>query len=158
MISDKISLGENIRNNQVVWSALVIGQLFFGAVAVYLVNFGGVKVEIPDLNKSLLYIIPTIAIISVFGSSYIFKMRLVALKDKTDLNAKFLDYRSALIVRWALLEGPSFLAIVAFILTGNYLLLSIAALIILFFIFIMPSKSKLESDLELSWQEENDLK
>jgi hypothetical protein len=157
MASDKISLEENLRNNFVIWAALVIGQVFFCLISVYLVKYGEMKVDQPDLTKILLYIVPIMAIICVFSSSYIFKLRLIALKDKTDLNAKFIDYRSALIVRWALLEGPSFFAIVSYLLTGNYFLLSLSMLIIIFFILIMPNKARLEADLELGWQDENNL-
>jgi len=79
-----------------------------------------------------------------------------ALKDEPGLSKKLADYRSALIVRWALVEGPSFFAIVSYLLTGNYLLLGFAIILIAIFILIMPSSSKLDSDLELSWQDKND--
>ena len=157
MSLENISLGENLRNNLIVWAAMLIGQVLFLAIAVYLVIYGGMNIAQPDINKILLFIVPLMAISCVFISFNIFKQRVVDLKDKLDLNTKLTDYRSALIVRWALVEGPSFFAIVSYLLTGNYILLGIAIILIMIFILVMPSQSKMEADLELSWQDKNDL-
>jgi len=156
MSSNEMSLGETLRNNLVVWAAMLVGQLFFVAIAVYMVKYGGMNKPQLELGDILLYIVPLISLISVFMSFYIFNQRLNALKDEPGLSKKLADYRSALIVRWALVEGPSFFAIVSYLLTGNYLLLGFAIILIAIFILIMPSSSKLDSDLELSWQDKND--
>lgn len=155
MSSNKISLQANLQSSLVIWSSLVLGQIFFGAISVYLVKYGGMNIDQPELYQILIYVVPIIAIVSVLLSFYIFNQRLVALKDKTDLNSKLFDYRSALIVRWALLEGPSFFAIVSYILTGNYILLSIAVVIIIIFILLMPNRARFEKELELNWEENN---
>ncbi len=131
MTLEKNSLEENVRNNLVVWAAMLIGQVLFLTITVYLVKYGGMNIAQPDLNEILLYIVPLMAISCVFISFYIFKQRVIALKDKPDLNTKFIDYRSALIVRWALVEGPSFFAIVSYLLTRNYILLCIAIILIM---------------------------
>lgn len=157
MSSDKISLKESIRNNYVVWFSMLIGQVFFCAIALYLVKLRAMNIIQSNLNSILLYLVPAVAVVCIFTSFYIYKQRMVALKDITDLNQKITDYRSALIVRWALIEGPSFLAIVAYLLTGNYILLGVAAVIIAVFILIMPNQTKFEADLELGWQDKNDL-
>jgi hypothetical protein len=158
MNNEKISLEENIRNNFVVWVSMLIGQVFFCAIAVFLVNNGAMGIiDHSNLNEILIYIVPSIAIICIFSGFYIFKQRLLALKELTDINAKFTNYKSALIIRWALIEGPSFLAIVSYLLTGNYILLGIAVTIIVIFILFMPNKARTEADLELSWLDENKL-
>lgn len=157
MTLNNISLDENIRNNFVLWIAMLIGQLFFAAISIYLVTSGAMKVDQLDLSKILLYIVPIIAIASVFTSNYIFKQRLNALKDQTDLNTKFVDYRSALIIRWALIEGPSFFAIISYLLTGNLILLGVGVILIIIFILFMPNRSNAEADLEISWQDKNEL-
>lgn len=157
MSTNKISLEENIRNNFVLWSAMLIGQLFFVAISVYLVTSGGMKTDGLYLTKPLLYIVPIMVLTSVLVSFYIFKQRLNSLKDQTDLAAKFVDYRSALIIRWALIEGPSFFAIVSYLLTGSYILLGIAIVLIIVFILIIPNRATAETDLEISWQDKNEL-
>lgn len=157
MASDKMSLDENLRNNLVVWAAMLIGQVFFCAIAIYLVKYGAMNIEQTDLNEILLYIVPLIAVGCFSASYFLFKQRIIALKDIADLNTKIANYRSALILKWALLEGPSFFAIVAYLLTGNYLLLCVAVVIIIIFILTMPNQARFESDLELSWQDKNDI-
>ena len=70
-----------------------------------------------------------------------------------NLSEKLIDYRSALIVRYALLEGPSFFAIVVYMFTGELMFLGMAVLIILIFLFISPSVEKAGNDLELGQKE-----
>ena len=150
MANEKISLDEAVKSNLIIWAALIMGMLFFGAISVYLVTSGGMKVDQIEQFDVLIYIVPLLAVVSVFAGFFVFNQKLTAIREKTDAIAKIAEYRGVLIIRWALLEGPAFFAIVSYLLTGNVVLLGIAVAIITIFILLIPSKAKLEADLEIN--------
>jgi hypothetical protein len=109
----KMTSAGYFKSIKIVHLALVIGVVFFALVSVFLqINGFGTLGEL--INNGLLLIIPLLALIGIFGSNFIFKKRLRKIVDKTNLNEKMEDYRSALILKFALIEGPSFFAIVAY--------------------------------------------
>ncbi len=157
MTNENFSLNEAIKINLIIWAALIMGMLFFSAISIFLVTSGVMNVNQIEQFATLIYIVPSLAIICVFAGFFVFKQKLEAIREKTDVITKIAEYRAALIIRWALLEGAAFFSIVSYLLTGNYILLGIAVVIIIIFILIMPSRVRLETDLELSWQDKNDL-
>jgi divalent metal cation (Fe/Co/Zn/Cd) transporter len=151
----KMTSAGYFKSIKIVHLALVIGVVFFALVSVFLqINGFGTLGEL--INNGLLLIIPLLALIGIFGSNFIFKKRLRKIVDKTNLNEKMEDYRSALILKFALIEGPSFFAIVAYLLTGNYIFLGTAVVLIIVFLIYTPSRTKFISDLELT-KDESDL-
>ncbi len=151
------SLTQIIKQSQIICSALIIGQLFFLAVAIYLVIQTGASFGEASLGDIFIYIIPLFAATSIAASYFVFKNKLNKLKQSQSLEQKLVEYRAAQIIRWALLEGPSFLTIIAFLLTGQFLFVGIVAIIIMFFIPTFPSAARLDQDLELRWEEKNQL-
>jgi hypothetical protein len=79
------------------------------------------------------------------------------LKNKTTLLEKLTGYQAALIVRFALLEGPSLFAIVVFTLTNNWFFLLISVCIIVYFITLRPGTEKVADDLQLNYDEKLEL-
>ena len=63
-------------------------------------------------------------------------------------------YRAALILRYALLEGPSMFAIVVYLVTGGIIFILLAALIVFYFVTIRPNKENVIKDLDLNPNEE----
>lgn len=135
--------------------ALVMGQVLFGAVAVFLRMSGGFNTDMPELRDVFIYLVPVVIIAAIIAGNTIFKSRLAAAKEKGSLTEKLNDYRAALIVRYALLEGPSLLAIIAYLLTGELLFICIAGMAIIIFFILRPSKERLVKDLDLSTAETN---
>ncbi len=156
-MNSKPSFGEYIRQSQIICIALIIGQLFFLAISIYLVKFSGSSFGNTGLDGVFIYIIPLFAVSGILGSFIVFKSKLAKVKEKSDLDLKLLEYRSAQIIRWALLEGPSFFTIIAYLLTGQILYLALVAIIIVLFVLTIPNREKVESDLDLSWEEKNQL-
>jgi hypothetical protein len=54
-----------------------------------------------------------------------------------------------------LLEGPSFFAIVVYLLTGDYLFLGMSGLIMIVFFTLKPSAERAVNDMELHSEEAN---
>ena len=60
-------------------------------------------------------------------------------------------------MQWAFLEGPGIFSIVCFFLTGNYAFIALAAVLILLFAILAPSKLKIALLLGVSEAEVSEL-
>lgn len=137
----------------IVYFALIAGQVLFVFLSLFLIQTGQLGDGGNELRNIFLFIVPLFAFGGILGSNIMFKKGLSEAKSKKGLLDKLNFYRSALIVRYALLEGPSFFSIVVYLLTGDLLFLGIAAFIIVIFLIIKPSPEKAINDLELSHEE-----
>jgi len=66
-------------------------------------------------------------------------------------------YRAALMLYLALCEGAGLFAVIVYFLTGNKLLLAVAAIVLLAMLLKRPEKSKIFNELQLSSQEQMEL-
>jgi hypothetical protein len=138
---------------QIVYFALIAGQLIFAFLSFYLIRSGLFDGEQAELRNIFIYIVPVFVVGGLFISHLLFKSFLNNAKGKISLYEKLTYYRSALIIRYALLEGPSFFAIVVYLLTGDYLFLGMSGLIVLIFFTLKPSVERAINDLELNSEE-----
>ena len=138
---------------QIVFYALIAGQLIFAFLTFYLIRLGLFDGEQAELRNIFIFIVPVFVIGGLFISHLLFKSFLNNAKGKISLYEKLTYYRSALIIRYALLEGPSFFAIVVYLLTGDYLFLGMSGLIVLVFFTLKPSVERAINDLELNSEE-----
>jgi hypothetical protein len=97
-----------------------------------------------------------VALSSFIASNFIFKQLLNNIAQKNTLREKLMAYQSALIVRYALLEGASLFGIVCYLLTGNLLFLLISGGLVLYFVTIRPTKSSIQNDLNLSYEDQTE--
>jgi hypothetical protein len=110
-----------------------------------------------SITQALFIVVPIFMIGAFVASNILFKKRIEIAKGKNNLIGKMAEYRGAIILKLAPLEGGSFFSIIAFFITGNIIFLSLSALIILMFILNQPTKEKAIADLELNYDEENEL-
>jgi len=137
----------------IIHLALTLSLVFVGLIGSFLIFSGKMSNNMTDLNEVLLYIIPVFSLGGLFVSNWIYKNKLSELKEKKDLIVKMANYRDILIVRYALMEGPTFFAFVAIMLTGNLVYLAYLILMILFMIYWRPTKNSVIADLELNLNE-----
>ncbi len=138
---------------QIIHIALIVGQVFFGLIIVFLVSSGELDIELQELKMIFFIIVPIFVIGGYLGGKILFKKSMESAKQKPGLDEKLADYRSACIVRYALLEGPSMLAIIAYMLTAELSFIIIAAFIIAIFLTLRPSVDRAIIDLELNYDE-----
>jgi len=153
MAIKQITSKEYFRILGILYFALLSGQFFFAAVSLFANLSGAINQEGSSLRDIFIIAVPIFVIGGIFGSITIFKTKLAAIKDKIELKEKMADYRSACIIRWALLEFPSFFAILVYFLTGDILFLGMAALVVAYFISIKPSLEKASNELELDYND-----
>lgn len=142
-----------VKTTAIIHMALATGQILFAAVTFIIPQ----KLADNKGNDVLLLIVPIVAVSSFIIGHLLFKKLLSNIKTESPLKAKLLSYQSATLVRLALLEAPSLFAIVSFMLTGKMVYMGIAALIVLYFIYLRPGKQKIEDDLNLDYDEKTQL-
>ena len=142
----------------ILHKALLMGQILFAAGCIYIVYTKAMLPPAKELDRILQVAALIITIAGIYAGMTIFKKKLVLIKEmQTGNKEKFSLYRSASIVQWALLEGPSIFCTISFFLTGNYAFLALVAGIIFLFVLMAPSKVKIITQLQISESELNDL-
>jgi len=132
--------------------AFLLGMVLFVAMATFVKTMGFASASI-DFDRKL----QVVALILAAGLPAIgfsmFNKRLAAIEPGADLKAKLDSYKSATILRWALIEAPALFSIVCFLLTGNYAYTALAVALIFLFAATNPSKTKVVFQLKLSDKE-----
>jgi hypothetical protein len=140
-----------LKTISIIHLALLAGQVMFGIVA--FIQIGKIQIDIKNNNDPFLFLVPLLAVGGFIASNLMFKQQLNSSIKKDSLNGKLMGYQTALIIRCALLEGPSLFGIVTYLITGNCLFLIISGLLMLYFISIRPTRVKIENDLNLTYEE-----
>ncbi|TFF30449.1 hypothetical protein [Mucilaginibacter psychrotolerans] len=143
---------EFLRTITIIHLALAVGQILFGLVVLLLNK--RIIINVRYTNDPLVFAVPLLAVISFFLSNFLFnKLLSSGIKDDSTLKQKLLCYQTSLIVRLALLEGPSLFGIVAFFISGQLFFLLISAALVVYFIYIRPTKANIEEVLNLNYEE-----
>jgi len=137
----------------IIHGSLCIGLAVFGAFA-YLQN-GSFTVGSEE-NDVFMYIVPILAMAGYFGSKFIYRNLLQNLPKEEPLGKKLQRYQLAVIIQYALLEGPAFLALFAYYYTGNAMHLVVAISLLVYLFFQRPTLEKLKRELPLSLEEEKE--
>ncbi|TLF44880.1 hypothetical protein [Maribacter aurantiacus] len=139
-----------LRTNKIIHLALVAGVSVFLLLS-YL-GSGEFNAQMDESNP-FLYLVPITAVAGYFGSQFIFRNQISAIDKTMPLEEKLKRYQSASIVKYALLEGPAFLAIVGYNTSGNALPLVIAVCLVLYLAVQRPNLQKLLDTLPLTSDE-----
>lgn len=145
-----------LKSMQIIHAGLLAGQVMFAVVS-YTVVEKAPHFDIKNTGDVFLFIVPLMAIASFIASNLLFKLKIAGLPGKDILVEKLIGYLTALIIRFALLEGASLFGIVTFLISGNLLFLLISALLMIYMLTLRPSVSKAEADLELSYEDKLEL-
>ena len=135
----------------IIHAALVIGQVLFGIVAYAVTK--SIGLDLKPGNDPLFYIAPILIVSGILLGSFLFKQQVSKLTDKNLLNEKLQGYQAALIIRFAMSEGPSLLGIVSYLLSGNVFYLILVVFNVLYFVWIRPTKDKIAEDLNLTYED-----
>uniref|UniRef100_UPI0032163206 hypothetical protein n=1 Tax=uncultured Draconibacterium sp. TaxID=1573823 RepID=UPI0032163206 len=146
----KMTSKDFFKSIQIIHFALMTGLIFFGAITFYL-NYSGLAIENEtEMNTAFMYVVPIFTISGIFASNFLFKQRLKNCVKQSTLKEKLNEYRSALIIKFAIIEGSSFFVVIAYYLTGQYIYLGFLGLLLIIFVTYRPTKEKAIMDLELS--------
>jgi anaerobic C4-dicarboxylate transporter len=143
----KLMQNSFLKTMRIIFFALLAGQIIFMAVAFFTVNNNPPQSQSDDLFN---IIVPVAIGLGLFMSSLLFKQMLAKIKKDDSFEQKLEAYRSALIIRYALLEVPSIFSTVVYLFSGNIIFLAFSGVMILAFLINMPSRDKATQDLNLS--------
>lgn len=142
---------ETMKSLNIIYLALILGQLAFMAVAVFIASDTVPNAE----NMSLLRtFIPVVSVSTVAISYVLYNKRREQGAELEDLTEKTLHYRTSNITRWALVEAGNLFAVVSVLLTGSKFFLIFFALGMGIFIVYRPTIRGFVNDYNLSSSEE----
>jgi hypothetical protein len=147
--SRSLSFQEQIRFLRIIFFALLGGQVVFLLIAFILKDNFMVDNRIVNIFD---YLIPVLLFTAIFFSRFIYRT-IINKSGRLSFDRKVDTYRSAVITSLAILEGANIFAIMAFMLTGEYLYAAASVILFLLFILNSPSEDKFRSDLELTPEE-----
>jgi NAD/NADP transhydrogenase beta subunit len=141
-----------IKSLSVMHFFLVGGLSIFTIWVIIQINSFNTSTEGDNLY---LFIVPIIAILGYFGSQVIFKKITSKIDINTRLEEKLKKYQSALHLKYALIEVPSFLGLFAYYSTGNALPLVISICLLAYLFVQRPTKENIVKCVPLSQDEKN---
>jgi len=153
--SEPVEIKNQMRITNTIYYSLVTGLLIFFIVVIVLIQDKDPSTG-KDVDKIFTIIVPVFGLMMMFLSRKIYNQMLSKIDAGNSLIQKISGYRTAKIVAWAMLESACFLALVASMLTSNYLYLAVFIFLFGFFFLMNPSKESLIRDMHLN-SDESDL-
>ncbi|HQW82829.1 MAG TPA: hypothetical protein PK987_00120 [Ferruginibacter sp.] len=139
-----------IKALKIVHKVMLMGQIVFAAVSIYLVYAGIINAYLTELDKKLQVIVLIIAATGIYAGRYYFKKKVFQIQNSlADAKQKFDAYRAASLLQWSLIEIPAIVSIICFFLTANYAFIALAFFLIAIFAMQAPSKSKIVQQLQI---------
>lgn len=135
---------------QILFLGLLMGPALLMAVSFILHQTGGFSPVLVHLDELLLLIVLMVGGASFIASRTVFEKQLAQARTKTDQSEQLDAYKTASILRYALLEAPAFLAAVLFLLSGSLTLLLVGVGILAYMVTIRPSQDAMMMDLGLT--------
>jgi hypothetical protein len=149
---DTLELKNQIKMTNIIFYSLLSGLLIFFAVVIVITrdmdNSGNA-----DIDKIFLFIVPVSGFAIMLLSRMVYTQMISRFNSGGSIIQKIAYYRTAKIVSWAMIEGACFLALVATMLTSNYLYIVVFLFLIGYFILMRPSKESLIRDMRLNLEE-----
>lgn len=144
---------EIIKSSLIIFYALLAGQIIFLMISLYLVSANVVQ-TIPDLSLILTFtILIFISPLLVVGPIIYRKLISRNFDGVKSTEQKLILYRQGMIIKLAMVEGSSIFSIVCFLITGNFLFVIIAVLLISLFLLHKPTLEKFASDFNIPLSE-----
>src|SRR6476620_7827173 len=147
---DQPSNTNYLRALNVLYTALLSGQVIFALLAFALVATGSFSSMISEAENIFYILVPALIISARLGGTAMFKKKIQQALNAGTVTEKLTIYRAALITRCALLEGSVLFAIITYLLTNKIALLGFAAGGLLLFYMLKPTKEKVAGELQIS--------
>lgn len=140
-----------VKTLSIIHAALLASLAGFALFCYFQV--GSFEANMSETNL-FIYLVPVAAAAGYFLSQSIFRKQVQGISNNQPLSQKLAKYQIATLIKYALLEGPGILAVIAYYLSGNALHLVIAIALIVYLFVQRPTKEKIKTDLPLSYEEE----
>ncbi len=143
-----------LKSLQFVHRIMLLMQLVFMGILITLQVTGNTQTPAQQLNVTLQVVAIALSVLSYFTGTRRFQKSIAQIKESSlPAATKFAQYRSASILLWAILEGPTLFCMVSFFVTSNYAFIGLATVLLFFFFIFGPNKQKLFIFLGLTEEE-----
>ena len=133
-----------LKSLQIIFGALFMGQIL-AAIVFYVFLTPPPSLE---KNVELVTIFPLIALSLTVAAYFLFNSRRKIWLAESDLDARKGSYRLASLLKWAIFEGTTLMALVGYLVFGENVFFFTALASILHFALHFPSRERLISDLQ----------
>ena len=133
----------------ILFFALLSGQSIYFLVGLFIIQSGNNE-GFGGLNTIFMFITPVIVLSIILASKFIYTKQVATFDKNLSFENKMVAYRTANIVRLALLEGANIFNISIMIITANYFFAALFIVIIVLFFFNRPTKEKFIMEYEIS--------
>jgi hypothetical protein len=152
MSSDNSDIKIQINVTNIIYLALSAGLVLFFLITLFFIQ--GTNKEVNnDIDTIFTFLVPVLGLMMMFASRMIYNQIISKYESGKNLLQKILQYRTAKIISWAMIESVSLLALVATMLTSNYLYAAVFIFLFGYFILLRPSKESLIRDMRLNTDE-----
>lgn len=141
-----------LKTMTIIHGSLCVGLIVFTSL-VFIQN-GGFEASMN--TDVLVFVIPLAAMIAYFGSTWVFQNLIRNLPETEVLSKKLERYRVALLIKYAIIEAASFLALIGYFYSGNAMHLVIALCLTVYLVFQRPTIKKLYQELPLNLEEKKE--
>ncbi len=136
----------------IIFIALLSGQTIYFFVGLFMIQSGNID-GFGGLNTIFMFITPIVVLSSILASKFIYAKQVTEFDKSSSLENKLVSYRTANIIKLALLEGANIFNISIMIITANYFFAALFIIITVLFFFNRPTKEKFIMDYEVSANE-----
>jgi hypothetical protein len=150
----------HIKTMQILTKALIMGLIIFALMVIFLyqTSFKDSPPPITSMYDVFLGISAAVLVLAGLIALQLYRKGVERAKNLTgSLNDKLNIYRSTLITYLALSEAGGMLSVIFLFLTGDMRLLIVTGFSVLLMLKGYVTKKKLVNELQLNWQEEQDL-
>lgn len=133
----------------IIFIALLSGQTIYFFVGLFMIQSGNID-GFGGLNTMFMFITPIVVLASILASKFIYTKQVTEFDKSLSLENKLVSYRTANIIRLALLEGANIFNVSIMIITANYFFAALFIIIIALFFINRPTKEKFIMDYEVS--------
>jgi FtsH-binding integral membrane protein len=144
---------------QTLFSAMVIGFFIFIVVSVFVVQVKALSQSaLAGYQKVIVWIMAAISLICLIVARMAFNKGITEAKNSLNpLPDKLSGFRNSLIRYLAICEAPALANIIAFMLTGNFVFLVFASVLLGFMLSAAPIRRRVVAMLELDWEQQKEL-
>lgn len=150
--NENSEIANQLKITSIIYFAMILGLVAFFVIAI-IVKQGILQESNNEMDNIFVFIIPIFGLMMMFTSRMIYNQLLTKIKSETNLLHKIIQYRTFKLISWAMIEGACVLALVATLLTSNYLYMVVFIFLLGYFILLRPSKESLVRDLRLNSDE-----
>ena len=142
---------ENFKSIQVLHLAMTGGCLMLGFIMVFLI---GQEEKAVSLTMIFLMVSAMLTLSSVGGSFFLYKNKIKDARNIDGLDKKLENFRTSSIMRWAMIEASTLIAVVFMFVENNYYYLGFFIIGIIALLLTRPSIESFIKDYQLNNEEE----